>query len=45
MKIALIHSHLNDRGGSHQYMIEIARNIKVFGVDVFANSIIFKGVF
>ncbi len=43
MKIALIHSHLNDRGGSQRYVIEIANNLKLRGVevDVFANRIIF----
>jgi len=34
MKIALIHSHLNDRGGSQRYVIEIANNLKELGVDV-----------
>lgn len=34
MKIALIHSHLNDRGGSQRYVIEIARNLIKIGVVV-----------
>lgn len=34
MKIALIHSHLNDRGGSQRYVIEIAKNLKLLGVEV-----------
>lgn len=34
MKIALIHSHLNDRGGSQRYVIEIANNLKELGVEV-----------
>lgn len=34
MKIALIHSHLNDRGGSQRYVIEIANNLQLLGVKV-----------
>ena len=34
MKIALIHSHLNDRGGSQRYVIEIAKALESLGVDV-----------
>ena len=34
MKIALIHSYLNDRGGSQRYVIEIAKNLKLLGVEV-----------
>ncbi|CAG8998569.1 MAG: hypothetical protein CENE_00520 [Candidatus Celerinatantimonas neptuna] len=34
MKIALIHSHLNNRGGSQRYVIEIANNLKMLGIDV-----------
>ncbi|MCL1073882.1 glycosyltransferase family 4 protein [Shewanella dokdonensis] len=34
MKIAIIHSHLNNRGGSQRYVIEIANNFKKLGVDV-----------
>ncbi|MFM2484518.1 glycosyltransferase family 4 protein [Celerinatantimonas yamalensis] len=34
MKIALIHSHLNDRGGSQRYVLEIANNLKSLGVEV-----------
>jgi len=34
MKIALIHSHLNNRGGSQRYAIEIANNLKKLGIDV-----------
>lgn len=34
LKIALIHSHLNDRGGSQRYVIEIANNLKELGVEV-----------
>jgi len=34
MKIALIHSHLNDRGGSQRYVIEIANNLIELGVMV-----------
>ena len=43
MKITLIHSHLNDRGGYQRYVIEIVKNLKLLGleVDVFANRIIF----
>lgn len=33
MKIALIHSHLNDRGGSQRYVIEIANHLKRLGID------------
>jgi glycosyltransferase involved in cell wall biosynthesis len=39
MKIALIHSHLNGRGGSQRYVIEIARELvsqKKVTVDIFA---------
>jgi len=37
MKIALIHSHLNDRGGSQRYVIEIANSLLELGiyVDIF----------
>lgn len=34
MKIALIHSHLDGRGGSQRYVIEIAKNLKALGLDV-----------
>ncbi len=34
MKIALIHSHLTDRGGSQRYVIEIANNLLDIGVKV-----------
>ncbi len=38
MKIALIHSHLDNRGGSQRYIIEIAKNLKTLGVyvDIFS---------
>jgi glycosyltransferase involved in cell wall biosynthesis len=39
MRIALIHSHLNGRGGSQRYVIEIARELisqKNVNVDIFA---------
>jgi len=34
MKIALIHSHLNGRGGSQRYVLEIAREMQKQGVDI-----------
>ena len=34
MRIALIHSHLDSRGGSQRYVIEIALTLKSLGVDV-----------
>jgi glycosyltransferase involved in cell wall biosynthesis len=34
LKIALIHSHLNDRGGSQRYVIEIANNLIALGLEV-----------
>lgn len=34
LRIALIHSHLNDRGGSQRYVIEIANNLQLLGVKV-----------
>lgn len=34
IKIALIHSHLNDRGGSQRYVIEIANNLQLLGIKV-----------
>ena len=34
MKIALIHSHLDNRGGSQRYVIEIATYLKKSGIDV-----------
>lgn len=38
MQVALIHSHLNGRGGSQRYVLEIARCLKDLGlvVDIFA---------
>ena len=34
LKVALIHSHLNDRGGSQRYVIEIANNLIELGIHV-----------
>lgn len=34
MRIALIHSHLNDRGGSQRYVIEIANTLKKLGIEI-----------
>jgi glycosyltransferase involved in cell wall biosynthesis len=34
MKIAIIHSHLNGRGGSQRYVVEITRNLLKLGVKV-----------